>query len=102
MPAPNPRQHIADLEETPTSLTDEDITTVRVDRRSFLSRAVAAGSVAVGAALTTRCGGGAGSDSDAEATDSDGTDSAAQATDSDGTDSGAPATDPEASDSDSQ
>ena len=102
MPAPDPRHPIADLQETPASLTDEDITTVRVDRRSFLSRAVAAGSVAVGAALTTRCGGQSGTDSDAEATDSDGTDGGAQATDSDGSDSGAPATDPEATDSDSQ
>ena len=29
--------------ESPTALTDEDITTARVDRRSFFSRAIAAG-----------------------------------------------------------
>ena len=65
------------------SLTDKDITTVRVDRRSFLSRTVAAGSFAVGAAMTTGCPGGTdGTDSDgeSEATDS-GTES--QPTDSD-------------------
>ena len=50
-----------------TSLTDADITTVRVDRRSFLSRAVAAGSVAAGAALATGCPGGSeGTDSDSD------------------------------------
>jgi len=55
---------------TPTprrvTLTAEEVTTVRVDRRSFLSRAVAAGSIAVGAALTAACPGGSG-----DATDSD-------------------------------
>lgn len=65
------------------SLTDEDITTVRVDRRSFLSRTVAAGSLAVGAAMATGCPGGTDgtdSDSESEATDSE---SESQPTDSD-------------------
>lgn len=51
-----------------TPLTDADITTVRVDRRSFLSRAVVAGSIAAGAALTVACPGGTDSDG---ASDSD-------------------------------
>ncbi len=53
---------------SPTSLTDADITSVRVDRRSFFLRAVAAGSIAAAAALTAACPGG--TDSDGE-TDSD-------------------------------
>ncbi|MYI75494.1 MAG: hypothetical protein F4057_09325 [Acidobacteria bacterium] len=53
---------------SPTPLTDADITTVRVDRRSFLSRAVAAGTIAAGAALTAACPGGTDSDG---ASDSD-------------------------------
>ena len=53
----------------PVSLTDADITTVRVDRRSFLSRAVVAGSIAAGVALTAACPGGTDSDG---AGDSDG------------------------------
>lgn len=36
-------------------LVDSEITTVRVDRRSFLTRAVATGTLAVGAALTASC-----------------------------------------------
>ena len=57
---------------SPTSLTDADITTARVDRRSFLWRAVAAGSVAAGAALTAACPGGTDSDqSETQSTDSD-------------------------------
>ena len=67
---------------SPMSLADEDITTVRVNRRSFLWRAVAAGSIAAGAALTAACPGGTdsdgGGDAGSPATDSD------QATDSDG------------------
>ena len=58
----------ADRPGSPASLTDADITTVRVDRRSFFSRAVVAGSVAVGAALTAACPGGTDSDG---ASDSD-------------------------------
>ena len=49
------------------TLTDADMTTARVDRRSFLSKAVAAASVAAGAALTAACPGGSG-----DGTDSDG------------------------------
>ena len=59
----------------PVSLTDADITSVRVDRRSFLSRTVVAGSIAAAAALTAACPGG---------TDADqGNDSAAPETDTD-------------------
>ncbi len=51
-----------------TSLSDADMTTSRVDRRSFLSRAVLAGSIAVGAAAAAACpsGGTEGTDSDSE------------------------------------
>ena len=67
--------------ESPTALTDEDITTARVDRRSFFSRAIAAGSIAAAVAMTAACPGGTDSDGEGDAggqeTDSD------QATDSD-------------------
>ena len=102
MPRPDSRNLIADRDSSPTPLTDEDISSVRVDRRSFLSRAVAAGSLAVGAALTTSCAGGTdsdSSDSDAQASDSDSSDSSAPVEDSD---SAAPAADSDSSDSDSQ
>ena len=58
---------------SPASLTDADIATSRVDRRSFLWRAVAVGSIATGAALTAACPGGTDSDGggDAAPTDSD-------------------------------
>ena len=62
------RQTGASRQGSPASLTDADITTVRVDRRSFLSRAVAAGTIAAGAALTAACPGGTDSDG---ASDSD-------------------------------
>ena len=68
MRRPENRKPGADRPGLPTSLTDADITTVRVDRRSFLSRAVLAGSVAAGAALTAACPGGTDSDG---ASDSD-------------------------------
>ena len=68
MPRPENRKPSANSPESPTSLRDADITTVRVGRRSFLSRTVLAGSIAVGAALTAACPGG--SDSDG-ASDSD-------------------------------
>ena len=48
--------------ESPTSLKDSDMTTRRVDRRSFFVRAVAAGSIAAAAALTAACPGGTDSD----------------------------------------
>ena len=48
--------------ESPTSLKDSDMTTARVDRRSFFVRAVAAGSIAAAAALTAACPGGTDSD----------------------------------------
>ena len=108
MPRPDSQDPIADRDSSPAPLTDEDITSVRVDRRSFLSRAVAAGSLAAGAALTTGCAGGTdsdGSDSDAQASDSDSSDSGAPASDSDSSDSAAPAADSDsaapAADSDS-
>ena len=47
---------------SPASLTDADIGSVRVDRRSFFSRALAAGSIAAAAALTAACPGGTDSD----------------------------------------
>ena len=68
MRRPENRKSDANRKASPTSLTDTDITTVRVDRRSFLSRAVAAGSIAAGAALTAACPGGTDSDG---ASDSD-------------------------------
>lgn len=46
----------------PMSLKDSDMTTARVDRRSFFVRAVAAGSIAAAAALTAACPGGTDSD----------------------------------------
>ena len=67
---------------SPASLTDADITTVRVDRRSFFSRAVAAGSIAAAAALTAACPGGTDSDQGADSAAPE-TDSDSQATDSD-------------------
>ena len=54
---------------TPESLADEDITSVRVDRRSFLSRAVAGGSITVGAVLATACPGGTDADQGTDSAD---------------------------------
>ena len=68
MRRPENRKPDANRQGSPASLTDADITTVRVDRRSFLSRAVVAGSIAAGAALTAACPGGTDSDG---ASDSD-------------------------------
>ncbi|MDE2665576.1 MAG: hypothetical protein OXI69_05460 [Acidobacteriota bacterium] len=72
---------------SPTALTDEDINTVRVDRRSFLSRAVAAGSIAAAAAMAAACASGTDSDGEGDAgappADSDQETEADQATDSD-------------------
>ena len=54
--------------ESKTTLTDTDMTTTRIDRRSFFARAVGAASIAAGAALTAACPGGSGdgTDSDSE------------------------------------
>ena len=82
MRKPENRKPDANRQGSPTSLTDADITTVRVDRRSFLSRAVAAGSIAVGAAMTAACPGGTDSDGGGDA-GSPATDSDSPATDSD-------------------
>ncbi|MEE2636140.1 MAG: hypothetical protein VYE68_02755 [Acidobacteriota bacterium] len=50
-----------------STLRDQDIRTVQVDRRSFLAKAVAAGSVGLGAAMTAACpSGGDTTDSDSE------------------------------------
>ena len=72
---------------SPTALTDEDITTVRVDRRSFLSRAVAAGSIAAAAAMVAACASGTDSDGEGDAgeppADPDQAADSDQATDSD-------------------
>lgn len=62
MRRPENRDPNANRSGSPTSLTDADITTVRVDRRSFLSRAVLAGSIAAGAAAAAACPGGTDSD----------------------------------------
>ena len=90
MSRPDKRKPRANRPGLPTSLTDEDITTDRVDRRSFFSRAVAAGSIVAAATLTAACPGGTdsdgGGDAAPEATDSEATDSD-QATDSEATDS---------------
>ncbi len=48
------------------SLRDEEMTSTRVDRRSFVSRAVAIGSIAAGVALATACPGGTDSDGGSE------------------------------------
>ena len=76
-----------DVAESPLTLTDEDMSTVQLDRRSFLWRAITTGSVVAGAALTTACPGtdsDGSSDGDVAPTDSDGSDAAP--TDSDGGD----------------
>ena len=76
------------------SLNEEDISTVKVDRRSFLAKAMTAGSLGVSAVMAAGCpsgsdmdGGGDLSDSDSEGTgaasDSD-SDGAASDSDSDG------------------
>ena len=82
MRKPENRKSGANRPASSMSLTDADITTVRVDRRSFLSRAVAAGSIAVGAAMTAACPGGTDSDGGGDA-GSPATDSDSPATDSD-------------------
>ena len=43
-------------DEPRKSLSDEEVTAVRVNRRSFLAKAALAGSVTMGAALSTACG----------------------------------------------
>tara|TARA_B100001123_G_scaffold404922_1_gene494798 strand:+ start:5740 stop:5964 length:225 start_codon:yes stop_codon:yes gene_type:complete len=49
------------------ALTDADITTSRVDRRSFLAKVMIAGSLGVSAAMTAACpSGSGGSDSDSD------------------------------------
>ncbi len=53
--------------DSQVSLTDAEITAKRVDRRSFLSRTVLGGSLAVGVVAATGCPGGTdGTDSDSE------------------------------------
>ena len=71
MHRPDSPQPSADRQGPPRSLADAEITTVRVDRRSFLSRAAAVGSVAMGATLITGCPGGTDSDSESEGTETD-------------------------------
>ncbi len=68
MRKPQNRKSGANRSFSPMPLKDEDITAVRVDRRSFLSRTIAAGSIAAGAAMTAACS--SGTDSDEQ--DSDG------------------------------
>ena len=92
MQRPERLKPISNRRGSSNSLSDADITTVRVDRRSFLSRAVAVGSIAVGVAATSGCPGGTDSDggSDTGGSESEG---ASQESDSDaaegtGSDSG--------------
>lgn len=67
MRRPKDHKPIENPNESPASLSDADIATVRIDRRSFLSRAAVVGSVAAGAAMSTGCPGGTdGTDSDSE------------------------------------
>ncbi len=89
MSRPDNRKPRANRPGLPTSLTDEDISTDRVDRRSFFSRAVAAGSIVAAAALTAACPGGTDSDGagDAGAPEATDSDQATEATDSEATDS---------------
>ena len=54
------------------ALTEADITTSRVDRRSFFVKAMIAGGIGISAAMTAACPSGSDSDSDGSATDSDG------------------------------
>ena len=50
-----------------STLKDSDIRVERVDRRSFLAKAVAAGAIGVGAAMTAACPSGSdGTDSDSD------------------------------------
>ena len=63
------QKHSADSNN---ALTEADITTSRVDRRSFLAKAMIAGGIGVSAAMTAACPSGSDSDSDGSATDSDG------------------------------
>ena len=51
------------------SLLDSEVTTVRLDRRSFLARTAGAGTLAVGAVLASACGDSCDADT---VTDSDG------------------------------
>ena len=71
MHGPDSPKPSADHQGSPRSLADAEIATVRVDRRSFLSRAAAVGSVAMGATLITGCPGGTDSDGESESSDSE-------------------------------
>lgn len=67
MHRPKDQTRIESRDESPTSLSDADISIVRIDRRSFLSRAAVVSSVAAGAAMSTGCPGGTdGTDSDSD------------------------------------
>ena len=60
------RESVNPSDETAT-LRDQDIRTARVDRRSFLAKAVAVGSVGLGAVMTAACPSGSDmTDSDSE------------------------------------
>ena len=65
------------------SLSSEDIATVKVDRRSFLAKAMTAGSVGVGAVMAAGCPSGSDMDGGGDSTDSD-SDGASSGSDSDG------------------
>ena len=59
---------ISKTEQTQLTLLDSDIKVSRVDRRSFLTRAMIAGTIGVSAALTAACPSGSsdGTDSDSD------------------------------------
>ena len=65
---PTPKSPAGD--QSTVSLLDSQITTGRVDRRSFLTRATGAGTLVVSSALLAACGEGDKCDSDVS-TDSD-------------------------------
>ena len=83
---PEARESAPHVLESPLPLTDADITSVPVDRRSYLRRAVGNGPLVAGSASTDSDG------SDAASADSDGGD--ASPADSDGSDADSDGGDP--------
>ena len=67
MPMTRTQRESAKPRNETATLRDQDIRTARVDRRSFLAKAVAAGSVGLGAVMTAACPSGSDmTDSDSE------------------------------------
>ena len=76
MPTNKPDQSIdSTMPDTPSSLSDSEITTTQVSRRSFLAKTVAAGSIGIGATLTAACPSGTDTDGGADSAESDSSDS---------------------------